>query len=120
VTLVSTKGHDGKVAPRFANSLGMTATGQVWTGREAQANDPAGHHFVDIGPGANGETLLTLLTPTTVTAYRVGHNGALLSALSADITTHAITMLSLADAQAGFAAEGAFWAQHVDSFLAQK
>ncbi|HEY3887958.1 MAG TPA: hypothetical protein VGL73_05240 [Caulobacteraceae bacterium] len=120
MTLAATKGHGGKVAPRFANSLGLTATGQIWTGREAEADNSAGHHFVDVGPGPNGEILLTLLTPNAVTAYRVRRDGTLLSALSADVATRAITMLSPADAQPSFAAECAFWAQHIDSFLAQK
>jgi hypothetical protein len=120
VTLVSTKGHDGKIAPRFANGLGLTAAGQIWTGREAEADDTAGHHFIDVGPGPNGEILLTLLTPGTVTAYRIRRDGTLLSALSADVATRAITMLNPADAQPGFAAECAFWAQHIDGFLAQK
>jgi hypothetical protein len=118
--LVSTKGHDGKIAPRFANGLGLTAAGQVWTGREAEADNTAGHHFVDLGPGPSGEFLLTLLTPSTVSAYRVRRDGTLLSALNADVATRTITMLSPADAQAGFAAECGFWAQHIDGFLAQK
>jgi hypothetical protein len=120
VTLVSTKGHDGKIAPRFATGLGLAAAGQIWTGREAQADDAAGHHFVDVGPGPGGEILLTLLTPHTVTAYRARRDGTLLSALSADVATRAITILSPADAQPGFAVECTFWAQHIDSFLSQK
>ena len=63
---------------------------------------------------------MTLLTPGTVTAYRVRRDGTLLSALNADVATRTITMLSPADAQAGFAAECSFWAQHIDGFLAQK
>ena len=120
LTLVSTKGHDGKIAPRFANGLGLTAAGQTWIDREAQAANAAGDHYIDVGQGPDSEILLTLRTPKAVTAYRVRRDGELLSALSVDIATHALTMSSPADAQADFAAECAFWTQNIDGFLAQK
>ena len=116
LTLVSTKGRDGKIAPRFANAMGLTAAGQGWTDRQASAADGVTNHFIAVGPGADSEILLTALAAS----FRVRRDGTLLSALSVDAATRAITMRDPYDAQADFAAECAFWAQNIDSVLAQK
>jgi len=120
LTLVSTKGRDGKIAPRFANAMGLTAAGQGWTDRQASAADGVTNHFIAVGPGADSEILLTALTPKVAASFRVRRDGTLLSALSVDAATRAITMRDPYDAAADFAAECAFWAQNIDNVLAQK
>jgi hypothetical protein len=120
LALVSAKGQDGKVAPRFANALGLSAPDQPWPNHQVVAGNPDANHYIAVGPGAGSEILFTARTPSGVTAIRVSRAGSLMSAMSLDVATHAITPLSPADARAALAAEWAFWAPIIDGFLGQK
>lgn len=111
---VAANGSDGKIAPRFATALGLSAAGQPWPDRHMLASDAAAGHYFAVGRGAGSELLFTERTPKIVAAFRVSRDGRVLSALTMDVATQTVTMLDPAQMQAAFAAECGFWARSLD------
>lgn len=119
LAVISAKGQDGKVAPRFATALGLSE-GQPWANRQVVAGNPDANHYIGIGPAANSDILFTSRAPAAVIAIRVSPHGTLLSAIRLDVATHAIAPLGATEGEAALAAECAFWAPIIDGFLGQK
>ena len=119
VKLASTKGHDGKIGPRFATALGLTTAGP-WADHEVVGGDVAIDYYIAVGASGDSNLVLYGRSAKAVSAFRLSRDGTLISAMNLDIATKAITMRTPAEAQADLDAEAGFWAPVIDGFLAPK
>jgi hypothetical protein len=109
--LIARKGTDRPIAAPIANALGLSATGQEWESRQVSGPDsrPGAHHGFALSRGTEKDIALSLLTPDILHAFRARRDGTIVAALTLDLRTGQLIMLSHAEAQKELDAEFAYW-----------
>lgn len=116
--LVAVKGTDREATAPFANALGLTPAGQGWPDRQIGANgaDKIVHAFI-VSRGTDQDVLLYISRPDSALIFRSQRDGKIVSALSFDKQTSALTIRNPDEAQKDLDSEFVFWANNVDTLL---
>ncbi|MDB5481481.1 MAG: hypothetical protein JWO83_2534 [Caulobacteraceae bacterium] len=119
--LIAALGVDTVLPAPIAAALGLGAAGQPWPDRQfaVQSEQDGSHHAVAIHRGADPDMIFSVSGPAAISIFRAHRDGALVGATAYFPETHLTANLPLGQSQADFAAEGAFWAAHVDALLNQ-
>jgi hypothetical protein len=119
--VIAALGVDTILPGPVATALGLTADAQPWPDRQlaVKSADSGVLHAVAIHRGGDPDMVFSVPGPAAVSIFRARRDGALVGATDFFSGTRLTANLPLAQSQADFAAEGAFWAAHVDGLMSQ-
>jgi hypothetical protein len=118
--LIAAMGVDTALPGPVATALGLTDNGQPWPDRQFAVQSESGTlHAVAIHRGTDPDMVFSTRGPAAISTFRAHRDGSLTAATDFFSDTHLTANLPLAQSQADFAAEGAFWAAHMDALTSQ-
>ena len=119
--LIAAMGVDTTLPGPVATALGLTANAQPWPDRQfaVQSTEAGILHAVAIHRGGDPDLVLSMRGPAAISIFRARRDGSLVGATDFFSDTHLTVNLPLAQSQADFAAEGAFWAAHADGLMSE-
>ena len=114
--LIASAGADIDVPVTVAGPLGL-GDGKAWPARQfaVHASATGSVHAVALGRGDDQDIVFSVRGPAAVSVFRAHRDGTLVTATNLFEGTNQATTLPPGEAQADFAAEGAFWAANVDA-----
>ena len=114
--LIASAGADIDVPASVAGPLGL-GEGKAWPARQfaVQASATGSVHAVALGRSDDQDIVFSVRGPAAVSVFRAHRDGTLVTATNLFEGTNQSAALPPGEAQADFAAEGAFWAANVDS-----
>lgn len=115
--LVAEHGVDREMPPKFANALGVSDTGKIWSNREIAAKAGLGEagellHWFSVSRGGDKDLVLSRQRANTLLAFRANRDGSVVAAFTRDVSSGRVTMRSPAEAQADLDSELMFWDQN--------
>jgi hypothetical protein len=119
--LIAGLGVDTALPAPVSSALRLTTDGQPWPDRQfaVQSTDAGTLHAAAVHRGGDQDMIFSVRGPAAISTFRARRDGTLVSATAFFSETHLTASLPPAQSQADFAAEGAFWAAHVDELLSQ-
>jgi hypothetical protein len=119
--LIAAMGVDTTLPAPVATALGLTANAQPWPDRQfaVQSTEAGTLHAVAIHRGAEPDMVFSNRGPAAISIFRAHRDGSLVGATAFFSETHLTISPPPAQSQTDFAAEGAFWAAHVDTLMGQ-
>jgi hypothetical protein len=119
--LIAAAGVDTALPAPVAAALGLATGGQPWPDRQfaVQSTDSGALHAAAVHRGAEPDMVFSVRGPAAISIFRVRRDGTLVSATAFFSDTHLTASLPLTQSEADFAAEGGFWALHVDGLSSQ-
>ena len=119
--LIAAVGVDTTLPGPIAAAVGLVAGGQSWPDRQfaVKSDDDGALHAVAIHRGSDPDMVFSVSGPAAISVFRARRDGTLMAATAYFPETHLTANLPLAQSQADFAAQGVFWASHVDALVNQ-
>jgi hypothetical protein len=119
--LIAALGVDTALPGAIAAALGFEGAGQPWPDRQfaVKSGDDGSLHAVAIHRGADPDMIFSVSGPAAISVFRARRDGTLVAATAYFPETHLTANLPLAQSQADFAAQRAFWASNVDALISQ-
>ena len=116
-----TDGVDRETAPLIANALGLSATGQAWSSRQAAmtvGGEVGISHSFSISRGSDQDLLVGHRLPGFLHSFRARRDGTVVAGIVIDLTTYAVTVLDRDQAQPELDSELTLWADSIDHLIA--
>jgi hypothetical protein len=109
--LNDTKGTDRDVPALVANGLGLSASGKAWPSRQVAVKDliTLVSHGVVVSRESDQDIIFNRRNSDNFHAFRTQRDGTLVTAVSYDLNTLRLTVLSRAEARQELDVEFAFW-----------
>jgi hypothetical protein len=119
--LIAAVGVDTALPAPIATAVGLVVGGQPWPDRQfaVKSDDDGSLHAVAIHRGSDPDMIFSVSGPAAISVFRARRDGMLVAATAYFPETHLTANLPMAQSQADFAAQGAFWAAHVDALVNQ-
>jgi hypothetical protein len=119
--LIAAMGADTDLPAPIAVALGLAGSAQPWPDRQfgVQSDQDGAHHTVAIHRGGDQDMVYSVSGPAAVSVFRVSRDGALIKATAFFPDTGLTADLLRGQSLTDMAAEGRFWAAHVDALVGQ-